>query len=174
MQMLGPAPHPFLPSSHHTLQPDWAQLLHCGPALLCGTTALLAHACPVGPTTLCAAVSEQASPCLRWGSCRPFLTSWFWPPCMQLTCRTRLPAAGLTQSTLPRALQLGVSEKTVLRAFHKDAMDLHDVCQDLERVCKELQDPNIRAKRRVSGDSSSGLGTVLQRCLPLRQPAQGA
>ena len=87
---------------------------------------------------------------------------------MQLMCRTRLLAAGLTQPTLPLALQLGISEKTVLREFHKDAMDLHDVCQDLERVCKELQDPSIRAKRRVSGDSSSGLGTVHQRCLHFR------
>ena len=59
----------------------------------------------------------------------------------------------LTQPTVPLAVQLGVSEKTVLREFHKDAMDLHDVCQDLERVCKELQDPRIRAKRRVSGAS---------------------
>ena len=91
-----------------------------------------------------------------------------------LMCSTRLPAGGLTQPTLPLALQLGISEKTVLREFHKDAMDLHDVCQDLERVCKELQDPSIRAKRRVSGDSSSGLGTVHERCLNLRQPAQGA
>ena len=93
---------------------------------------------------------------------------------MQLMCRKRLLAVGFTQPTLPLALQLGVSEKTVLSEFHKDAMDLHDVCQDLERVCLELQDPNIRAKRRVSGDSSSGLGTMHQRCLHLRQPAQGA
>lgn len=82
--------------------------------------------------------------------------------------------AGLTQPALPLALQLGVSEKTVLREFHKDAMDLHDVCQDLERVCRELQDPSIRAKRRVSGDSSSVLGTMLERFVHLRQPAQAA
>lgn len=43
-----------------------------------------------------------------------------------------------------RDLKLGMSENTVLAAFHPDALDLYHVCSDLQRVCRELKDRSVR------------------------------
>ena len=46
-------------------------------------------------------------------------------------------------------LQIGMSDKSVLRDFHPDAEDLYNVTMDLATVCKELKDRNKRMPRRV-------------------------
>ncbi|XP_006846744.1 PREDICTED: DNA ligase 4 [Chrysochloris asiatica] len=40
-------------------------------------------------------------------------------------------------------LHLGVSEHTILSAFHNDANELHNVTTDLEKVCRQLHDPSV-------------------------------
>ncbi|XP_051025411.1 DNA ligase 4 [Acomys russatus] len=40
-------------------------------------------------------------------------------------------------------LKLGVSQQTVLSAFHNDAVELHSVTTDLEKVCRQLHDPSV-------------------------------
>lgn len=46
-------------------------------------------------------------------------------------------------------MQIGMSEKSVLRDFHPDAEDLYNVTMDLSTVCRELKDRNKRMPRRV-------------------------
>lgn len=46
-------------------------------------------------------------------------------------------------------LQIGMSDKSVLRDFHPDAEDLYNVTMDLSTVCNELKDRNKRMPRRV-------------------------
>lgn len=46
-------------------------------------------------------------------------------------------------------LQIGMSDKSVLKDFHPDAEDLYNVTMDLATVCKELKDRNKRMPRRV-------------------------
>ena len=46
-------------------------------------------------------------------------------------------------------MQIGMSDKSVLRDFHPDAEDLYNVTMDLSTVCKELKDRNKRMPRRV-------------------------
>ena len=46
-------------------------------------------------------------------------------------------------------LQIGMSDKSILRDFHPDAEDLYNVTMDLSTVCKELKDRNKRMPRRV-------------------------
>ena len=46
-------------------------------------------------------------------------------------------------------MQIGMSDKSVLRDFHPDAEDLYNVTMDLSTVCKELKDCNKRMPRRV-------------------------
>ncbi|KAI8918184.1 ATP dependent DNA ligase domain-containing protein [Powellomyces hirtus] len=41
-------------------------------------------------------------------------------------------------------LKLGVSEKTILKIWHPDGLDLFNVCNDLAEVTKELRDPKKR------------------------------
>lgn len=40
-------------------------------------------------------------------------------------------------------LKLGISHQTVLSAFHSDAVELHGVTTDLEKVCRQLHDPSV-------------------------------
>ena len=47
------------------------------------------------------------------------------------------------------SVQIGMSEKSVLRDFHPDAEDLYNVTMDLSNVCRELKDRNKRMPRRV-------------------------
>lgn len=46
-------------------------------------------------------------------------------------------------------VQIGMSDKSMLRDFHPDAEDLYNVTMDLSTVCKELKDRNKRMPRRV-------------------------
>lgn len=39
-------------------------------------------------------------------------------------------------------LKLGVSQQTILNVFHSDAVELHNVTTDLEKVCQQLHDPS--------------------------------
>ena len=39
---------------------------------------------------------------------------------------------------------MGISEKTILGFFHKDAWDLWNVTSNLRAVCEKLKDPNFR------------------------------
>ncbi|GFV88356.1 DNA ligase 4 [Trichonephila clavipes] len=41
-------------------------------------------------------------------------------------------------------MKLGISENTILKAFHADARDLYDVTNSLEKVCCSLKDPSVR------------------------------
>ncbi|CAL1282897.1 unnamed protein product [Larinioides sclopetarius] len=41
-------------------------------------------------------------------------------------------------------MKLGISENTVLNAFHTDARDLYNVTNSLEKVCCSLKDPSVR------------------------------
>ncbi len=47
-------------------------------------------------------------------------------------------------------LRISAREKTVLRLFHPDAIELFNVSSDLKRVCWTLADPNYRLPRQVS------------------------
>ncbi|XP_075419550.1 DNA ligase 4 [Tenrec ecaudatus] len=40
-------------------------------------------------------------------------------------------------------LHLGVSESTIFSVFHRDAVELHNVTTDLEKVCRQLHDPSV-------------------------------
>lgn len=40
-------------------------------------------------------------------------------------------------------LKLGVSQHTILSIFHNDAVELHNVTTDLEKVCRQLHDPSV-------------------------------
>lgn len=40
-------------------------------------------------------------------------------------------------------LKLGVSQQTILNIFHNDAVELHNVTTDLEKVCRQLHDPAV-------------------------------
>ncbi|XP_024434710.2 DNA ligase 4 [Desmodus rotundus] len=40
-------------------------------------------------------------------------------------------------------LKLGVSQQTVFSVFHNDAVELHNVTTDLEKVCRQLHDPSV-------------------------------
>ena len=44
---------------------------------------------------------------------------------------------------------MGMSEKTVLSYFHKDAWDLWNVTSSLRSVCNQLKDPNFRLNTAV-------------------------
>lgn len=46
-------------------------------------------------------------------------------------------------------LQIGISDKSILRDFHPDAEDLYNVTMDLSTVCKDLKDRDKRMPRRV-------------------------
>ncbi|KAL1919805.1 uncharacterized protein VTP21DRAFT_1736 [Calcarisporiella thermophila] len=41
-------------------------------------------------------------------------------------------------------LKIGISERTVFKAFHPDAYDLFNTCSDLKKVCEDLFDPQVR------------------------------
>jgi DNA ligase-4 len=43
-------------------------------------------------------------------------------------------------------MKLGISEKTVLKSFHPDALDLFNVCSSLRTVCQKLKwgGPTVR------------------------------
>ncbi len=47
-----------------------------------------------------------------------------------------------------KQLNLGISEKTVLSIYHPDALQLFSISQDLNRVCDELQDVNVRLNEK--------------------------
>ncbi|KAM4863815.1 DNA ligase 4 isoform X3 [Urocitellus parryii] len=40
-------------------------------------------------------------------------------------------------------LKLGVSQQTIFSVFHSDAIELHNVTTDLEKVCTQLHDPSV-------------------------------
>ncbi|XP_055965459.1 DNA ligase 4 [Sorex fumeus] len=40
-------------------------------------------------------------------------------------------------------LKLGISHQTILSVFHSDAVELHSVTTDLEKVCRQLHDPSV-------------------------------
>ncbi|CAO2611378.1 DNA ligase 4 [Lemmus lemmus] len=40
-------------------------------------------------------------------------------------------------------LKLGISQQTILNVFHNDAVELHNVTTDLEKVCQQLHDPTV-------------------------------
>lgn len=40
-------------------------------------------------------------------------------------------------------LKLGFSQQTVFSVFHSDAVELHNVTTDLEKVCRQLHDPSV-------------------------------
>ncbi|KAG2456580.1 DNA ligase 4 [Polypterus senegalus] len=40
-------------------------------------------------------------------------------------------------------MKLGYSKETVLNIFHPDAVELHNVTTDLEKVCRQLHDPKV-------------------------------
>lgn len=46
-------------------------------------------------------------------------------------------------------LQIGISDKSILRDFHPDAEDLYNVTMDLSTVCKDLRNRDKRMPRRV-------------------------
>lgn len=46
-------------------------------------------------------------------------------------------------------LKAGVREKTVLGAFHPQAIELFNVSSDLKRVCWTLADPHARLNEKV-------------------------
>ncbi|XP_065834565.1 DNA ligase 4-like [Oscarella lobularis] len=41
-------------------------------------------------------------------------------------------------------MKMGMSETSVFRVYHQDALDLHNACTNLEKVCKDLRDPSVR------------------------------
>eukprot|EP00118_Oscarella_pearsei_P008725 m.46483 g.46483 ORF g.46483 m.46483 type:complete len:987 (+) comp33697_c0_seq3:313-3273(+) len=50
-----------------------------------------------------------------------------------------------------KEMKLGISENSILTAFHPDALDLHNVCSNLEKICKDLHDPSVRlAENEIS------------------------
>ena len=55
------------------------------------------------------------------------------------------------------ALQIGMSDKSILRDFHPDAEDLYNVTMDLATVCNDLRDRNRRMPRRVRNPQSHAL-----------------
>ncbi|XP_012878466.1 PREDICTED: DNA ligase 4 [Dipodomys ordii] len=40
-------------------------------------------------------------------------------------------------------LKLGISQQTIFSVFHNDAVELHNVTTDLEKVCRQLHDPSV-------------------------------
>ncbi|CAH2223540.1 DNA ligase 4 [Pelobates cultripes] len=40
-------------------------------------------------------------------------------------------------------MKLGLSQQTIFSVFHKDALELHNVTTDLEKVCHQLHDPSV-------------------------------
>lgn len=61
-------------------------------------------------------------------------------------CASRhLSFAGLVRTVL-KDMKLGISEKTVLKSFHPDALDLFNVCSSLRTVCQKLKwgGPTVR------------------------------
>jgi DNA ligase-4 len=52
-------------------------------------------------------------------------------------------------SLLDVDLKAGVREKTVLAAFHPQAIELFNVSSDLKRVCWALYDPHFRLDQKV-------------------------
>lgn len=40
-------------------------------------------------------------------------------------------------------LKLGISQQTIFSVFHDDAVELHNVTTDLEKVCRQLHDPSV-------------------------------
>jgi hypothetical protein len=55
----------------------------------------------------------------------------------------------INQSDIPTDLRISVREKTVLRLFHPDAVELFNVSSDLKRVCWTLADPKFRLPKKV-------------------------
>jgi hypothetical protein len=53
--------------------------------------------------------------------------------------------------------QVGMSDERILKDFHPDAEALYNMTMDLERVTRELADPNKRMPRRVGGNSRPGV-----------------
>lgn len=50
-----------------------------------------------------------------------------------------------------------MSDERILKDFHPDAEALYNMTMDLERVTRELADPNKRMPRRVGGNSRPGV-----------------
>ena len=46
-------------------------------------------------------------------------------------------------------LQIGVTDASFLKAWHPDAMDYFNTCSDLERVVKDMKDPNVRHAKQA-------------------------
>jgi DNA ligase 4 len=51
---------------------------------------------------------------------------------------------------------LGVSENTVLDLYHPDALALYNVCSDLQKVCDDLKNPDIRVAHQARGPIEKG------------------
>lgn len=58
-------------------------------------------------------------------------------------------------------LQIGISDKSILRDFHPDAEDLYNVTMDLTTVCTDLKDRNKRMPRRVGHTAAVVMTTFL-------------
>ncbi|XP_072899285.1 DNA ligase 4-like [Hemitrygon akajei] len=62
---------------------------------------------------------------------------------LQLICQS----SALEQKWLIRMIlkdmKLGISQQTILQLFHPDAVELHSVTTDLEKVCRQLHDPSV-------------------------------
>jgi hypothetical protein len=56
-------------------------------------------------------------------------------------------------------LQIGLSQKRLLDAFHPDALYLFQMTTDLQYVCTKLADPNVREPRMVR-HKAGGFGCV--------------
>jgi len=46
-------------------------------------------------------------------------------------------------------LKVGLSEKTILKFFHPDAVDYFNVTNNLRKVCEDLKDPAARISQDV-------------------------
>lgn len=71
------------------------------------------------------------------------------PPVGMPSCGSRGMISARLTALWGMCLQIGMSDKTILKDFHPDAEDLYNVTMDLSTVCMELRDRNKRMPRRV-------------------------
>lgn len=93
------------------------------------------HLPPPPPPPLTTPTPVTCSSCL--GLC--FITH---APCLT-------PLCPVTLMLIAVLLQIGLSQKRLLDAFHPDALYLFQMTTDLQYVCTKLADPNVREPRMV-------------------------
>ena len=64
--------------------------------------------------------------------------------------RPHIPALKPLKPLKTAEMKIGISENTIFMLYHPDAQALYNVCSDLEKVCHDLRDPNVRIAHQVS------------------------